>query len=126
MSKVLLDTDVLIDFLRRDVPTRAFLLELANTAVPCCSVITVAELFAGMRPEETEATTGLLDGLIIYPVTRQIAEAAGHFKARTKSRRLELGDCLIAATAFVEAASVATGNPKDYPMPEIIVIAKRR
>lgn len=41
--------------------------------------------------------TDVLDGLVILPVTREIAEVAGHFKRRSKSRRLELADCLIAA-----------------------------
>jgi predicted nucleic acid-binding protein len=36
-----------------------------------------------------------------------------------------LADCLIAATVFVEGAALATGNVKDYPMPEITVIKAR-
>lgn len=70
--------------------------------------------------------TDVLAGLVILPVTREIAEVAGHFKRRSKSRRLELADCLIAATAFVEGASVATGNVKDYPMPDITVLPAKR
>ncbi len=126
MSKVVLDTDVLIDFLRGREETRGFLHDLADHSVPCCSVISVAEIYAGMRPEETASTADLLDGLVILPVTREIAETAGHFKRRSKSRRLELADCLIAATALVEGASVATGNAKDYPMAEITVLRARK
>jgi predicted nucleic acid-binding protein len=88
-------------------------------------VISVAELYAGMRPEEKHATDVLLDGLVIIPIVREIAEVAGRFKSRAKSRRLELADCLIAATAFVEGATLATGNTKDYPMPEITVLNPR-
>lgn len=126
MSKVVLDTDVLIDLLRGRKETRGFLHDLVGHSVPCCSVISVAEIYAGMRHEETASTADLLDGLVILPVTREIAEAAGHFKRRSKSRRLELADCLIAATAFVEGASVATGNAKDYPMTEITVLPARQ
>ncbi len=126
MSKVVLDTDVLIDHLRGRESTRDFLHDLVGHSVPCCSVISVAEIHAGMREEETARTTDFLDGLVILPVTREIAEVAGHFKRRSKSRRLELADCLIAATAFVEGASVATGNVKDYPMPEITVLPAKR
>jgi predicted nucleic acid-binding protein len=32
---------------------------------------------------------------------------------------LELDDCLIAATAFIENAFLATGNEKHYPMKDI-------
>lgn len=125
MSKVLFDTDILIDILRGREAIRTFLLDLTDHSVPCCSVISVAELYAGMRPEEKHATDILLDGLVIIPLGREIAEVAGRFKSRVKSRWLELADCLIAATAFVEGATLATGNTKDYPMSEITVINPR-
>ena len=126
MSKVLLDTYVLIDLLRGRDATRAFLREATSQSVPCCSVISVAEIHAGMRPAEEEVTTTLLDALVMFPVTREIAEVAGRFKRTSRSRRLELADCVIAATAFVEVASIATSNVKDYPMPEVTVLAARR
>lgn len=126
MSKVLLDTDVLIDLLRGRPVTKAFLMEATRHAVPCCSVISVAQLCAGMRPDEEAVTMALLDALVIYPVTRKIAEATGHFKQVIRSRRLELADCLIAATAFIEGASLATGSVRDYPMREVTVLPARR
>jgi predicted nucleic acid-binding protein len=126
MSKIILDTDVLIDLLRGREAARLFLAEATRDAVPCCSVISVAEIHAGMRPAERAPTSALLDALLIVPVTRTIAEWAGQFKARTSLRRLELADCLIAATAFTEAAPLATGNVRDYPMPEITVVPVRR
>ncbi len=125
MTKVVIDTDVLIDVLRGREAAKGFLLDVTRHAVPCCSVISVAEIHAGLRPAEAEATAILLDGLVILPVTRQIAELAGHFKSRAKSRRLELADCLIAASAVVESAALATGNVRDYPMPEITVMPAR-
>lgn len=126
MTKIVLDTDVLIDVLRGREAARSFLEDAADRFVPCCSVISVAELHAGMRPEEEAGTRTLLDGLVIIPVTQEIAEVAGRFKQRSRSRRLELADCLIAATAFVEGATLATGNVKDYPMQEITVVNARR
>jgi len=125
MSKLVVDTDVLIDALRGRDAAKTFLLEATARAVPCCSVISVAEIHAGMHPEEREVTATLLDGLVILPVTRSIAELAGYLKRRTKTRRLELADCLIAATALVEGAVLATGNARDYPMPEVTVMPAR-
>ena len=125
-AKVVLDTDVLIDLLRGREAARSFLQEVADRYVPCCSVISVAELYAGMRPEEEAGTQTFLDGLVILPVTHEIAEAAGRFKKRSTSRRLELAVCLISATALVEGATLATGNVKDYPMQEITVLNARR
>jgi len=123
--KIVLDTDVLIDVLRGREAARSFLEDIADRFVPCCSVISVAEIHVGMRPEEEAATKAFLDSLVILPVTQEIAETAGRFKKRSTSRRLELADCLIAATAFVEAATLATGNIKDYPMEEITVLNAR-
>ena len=126
MTKIVLDTDVLIDVLRGREAARSFLQDVADRFVPCCSVISVAELYVGMRPEEETGTRMFLDGLVIIPVTYEIAEVAGRFKKRTTSRRLELADCLIAATAFIEGANLATGNVKDYPMQEITVLNARK
>lgn len=125
MTKIVLDTDVLIDVLRGRETARLFLQDIADRFVPCCSVISVAELYVGMRQEEEVGTRTLLDALVIVPVTVEIAEVAGCFKKRTTNRRLELADCLIAATAFVEGATLATGNVKDYPMREITVLKAR-
>ena len=125
MSKVVLDTDVLIDLLRGRAAAQAFLLRVTEHAVPCCSVISAAEIHAGMRPPERDQTTALLDSLVLLDVTRPIAELAGHFKQRDRCRRLELADCLIAATAVLEAAPLATGNTRDYPMPELSLLPAR-
>ncbi|TKS60165.1 MAG: hypothetical protein EWM72_01592 [Nitrospira sp.] len=126
MTKIVLDTDVLIDVLRGRQTARSFLQDVADRFVPCCSVISVAELYVGMRPEEETGTRTLLDSLVTIPVSLEIAEVAGRFKKRTTSRRLELADCLIAATAFVEGAPLATGNVKDYPMHEITLLNARQ
>ena len=50
---------------------------------------------------------------------------AGRFQRTIRRQTLELADCLIAATAFVENATLATGNVKDYPMPEVTVVRGR-
>jgi len=126
VSKVLLDTDVLIEVLRGREKAKVFLQTVTRDAVPCCSVISVAELCAGMYPKEQDATFTLLDALIVIPVSRQIAELGGQFKRHTQSHKLELADCLIAATAWVEGTALATGNVKDYPMKEITILPFRR
>ena len=125
MSKLLLDTDILIDLLRGRHATRRFLAQVTQQAVPCCSVISVAELAAGLRAGEESATEALVNALVVVPVSRQIAEVAGRFKRTIRRQTLELADCLIAATAFVESATLVTGNVKDYPMSEVQVMRGR-
>ena len=122
MSKVVLDTDVLIDLLRGRATARALMLRVTEHAIPCCSVISVAEIHAGMRAQERAPTAALLDSLVLLDVTRSVAELAGHFRQRERARHLELADCLIAATAVTEAAALATGNVRHYPMPELTLV----
>lgn len=119
MKTVLVDTDVLIDFLRGKEKSREFMVSVAGDADIVCSAITVAEIHAGMKEQERVKTRELLDGLTIIDVTREIAEKAGAYRGTIRSHALELDDCLIAATAFVKRATLATGNAKHYPMGDI-------
>jgi predicted nucleic acid-binding protein len=119
MSSLLLDTDILINLLRGNVATRDFLADSLEEHELCCSVISVAEIWTGMRPHEEQATRSLVDSLKIVEINRAIAEKAGSFKGTTKSHALELDDCLIAASAFCTGATLATGNGKHYPMKDI-------
>jgi tRNA(fMet)-specific endonuclease VapC len=119
---VLLDTSVLINFLHgkrepaellRDLTTRGF-----NLAVSC---ITVAELFAGMRPNEEAATEELLSTLDCVPVTLEIARRAGHIRAaqRRLGRTFALDDMMIAATAIQYGCALITDNRKDFEVPDL-------
>ncbi len=119
MKTVLVDTDVLINFLRGKQQAKEFLLAHLHSGPILCSVITVAEIFAGMRPHEQEKTRELLDNLEVVPVTHAIAEKAGIYKGGIKSHSLELDDCLIAATAHLHKAILATGNDRHYPMDDL-------
>ncbi|NOZ68306.1 MAG: type II toxin-antitoxin system VapC family toxin [Deferribacteres bacterium] len=119
MSNILIDTDIIINFLRGREKAKDFLLSLLDESTLFCSSITVAEIYAGMREHEKQATDDLVDSLHIIDVNREIAEKAGEYKRNTKRQSLELDDCLIAASAFVKGAVLATGNGKHYPMSDI-------
>jgi predicted nucleic acid-binding protein len=119
MSSLLLDTDILINLLRGNAAARDFIEESLEENELLCSVISVAEIWVGMRPKEEKATRGLVDSLKIIDVSRDVAEKAGTFKGAAKGHSLELDDCLIAATAFCTGATLATGNGKHYPMKDI-------
>lgn len=119
MKSILLDTDVLIDFLRGRERARNYLISVLEAADLCCSTVTVAEIHAGMKEHERIKTTELLDSLTIIDVTRDIAEKAGAYRRLIKSQDIELNDCIIAATAFMRHAVLATGNVRHYPMADI-------
>ena len=121
MPTHLLDTDILIDFLRGRSQARAFLGGYkAGADRPYISVVSVSEIWAGARPSEKAATSALLAALNKVPVSENIAATAGQFlNAYGHSHGVELADALIAATATEIKAALVTRNLKHYPMPAI-------
>lgn len=114
----LLDTNVLIHVIRGNEVHRQLLRRIAQDASQmACSVITVAEIHAGMRDRERARTMALFDALDILPVTADIAALAGDWKLEWASQgvQLTLPDLLIAATAHKHGATLVTGNAKDFP-----------
>lgn len=117
LQKILVDTDVLIDFLRKRPAAQAILQTAATEADMYISVVTLAELLAGMRAAEESATEALVGGFTLVAITEAIARRAGALRARIK--KVQLPDCLIAATALEEECVLLTFNTKDYPFPNL-------
>lgn len=118
---LILDTTVLIDVLR-DVRATIDRLRAARD-LPLISAISVDEVRAGMQSSEREATENLLSWPIVVPVDAEVATASGDWRREYASRGITLGraDALIAASALVYGATLATSNVKDFPMPELTV-----
>ncbi len=125
MKTLILDSDVLIDILRGKPETINQVRLHAQDALLYCSVISVGELFAGMRPKEKIQTEKLLDSLISIPVTKSVAKQAGDLKNSTKSHTLWLDDCLIAASALENSLTLLTKNIKHYPFKKLKLIKIR-
>jgi tRNA(fMet)-specific endonuclease VapC len=118
----LLDTNVLVLAIRGRERGLGLLRELAGSGAKMgCSVITVGEIYAGMRQHEATRTAELLEQLDVYPVTLEIAKHAGTVKNewRIKGYTLTLADTLIAATAIRHRMVLVTDNRKDFPMAEL-------
>ena len=117
MTSFLVDTDVLIDFLRGYAPAVEWMGKLQNR--PLVSVVTIAELRAGMRAGEERALETLFDASVVIPVDAQIAGRAGDLRREFgPSHGTGLADALIAASSIVNKARLATLNVKHYPMME--------
>lgn len=123
VALLLLDTTVLIDVLRAR-PAAARVLALRSTGdTPVTSAINVEEIVRGLRAEEQAVADRLFDGLLILPIGRAEAETAGAWRRElaAEGRTVHQADCLIAATAAQAGARLATGNVKDFPMPDVVV-----
>lgn len=120
---MLLDTTVLIDYLRgRPVVERVGTLVERGDQL-CTSPINVEEIVRGLRPGEMSAADDLFDGLRVVPIGRPEGRQAGEWRRRFAARgaTLSQADCLVAAAAHAATAVLATGNPRHFPMTEIEV-----
>ncbi len=122
MSTYLLDTSVLVDALR-GIRGRAEILErlIEDGHLLACSAITVAEVFAGIKPKEREATVALLDSLEHYDITRPVAERAGLLRREWSARgkTIALPDLLIASVALTHGLIFVTDNGRGFPMKDL-------
>jgi predicted nucleic acid-binding protein len=87
--------------------------------------VTLAEVRAGMRPHEEDATLRLLESLRYLHLSPRGALLAGKWRAdfRAQGVTLSIADCLVGATAVEHAATLVTDNVAHYPQPEVTRIA---
>ena len=113
---VLLDTDVLVDFLRGRSQAVSFV--NAHSARIILSSIVVAELYAGVKGKsEQVALDNFVSLFPIVPVDAQVAKAGGLYRRDYgKSHGIGLADAIMAATAEAEKAELKTLKTKCYPM----------
>lgn len=115
---VLLDSTVLIDYLRgRPAADRVDALFEAGETVST-TAINVEEIVRGLRPDEHVAAQALFAGLVVLPIGTEEAWLAGSWRraASVLGRTLAQADCLIAAASVTAGARIATGNPADFAL----------
>ena len=125
-SILLLDTDVLIDYLRNRAEAVSYLENI--TQAPIVSAVTVAELFAGVREgEERKILNELIKNSSVIPITEEIAISGGLYRRDYhKSHGIGLADAIIAATAEAENATLVTLNKKHFPMLRKLFVPYRK
>ncbi len=113
---MLVDTDILIDYLRGH-PDAVSCLE-KNVDDIFISAVSVAELYQGVR-EGSERTklSRMISALVVLPLTEEIAETAGLYRRDYRvSTGCGLADCMIAATASEHHLPLATLNGRHFKM----------
>lgn len=114
----LVDTSVLIDFLRGHEDAAALLEQKRQAGALHASEITRLEVLAGMRPGEEDATRLLLSTLVWHPVDSNVAEKSGALgrKWLPSHHGIDSADLAIAATATLNGAELLTLNVRHFPM----------
>ncbi len=123
MSRLLLDSTVVIDALRgRQAAVRVAGLR-RDGVEPWVCAITVEEVWRGIKTGEEDVVRRFFGGTRIAPLGAPEGERAGSWRRRFAQQGITLhqADCLIAAAAVGIGARLATGNVSDFPMSELTV-----
>jgi predicted nucleic acid-binding protein len=123
MSRLLLDSTVLIDALRGG-PAAERIAGLRRLGTePWVCAISVEEIWRGLRSSEEPVVRRLFSGLRLAPLGVTEGMRAGRWRREFAADGVTLhqADCLIAAAAMGIGASLATANVDDFPMPEVVV-----
>ena len=129
MKKYLVDTDILIDCLRKKKNLLEFLQPffLQENSLFFISTLTIAELFSGKSAREKKTQKQIIKFIDCFQevsLLREIAIKAGQFRYQYK---ISLSDAIIAATAFFLKATLITFNSKHFSrIKEIKVISPPR
>lgn len=118
---MLCDTNILIEFLKREPAAVGIILRLRYEHQPVLiSVVTATELLAypSVTADEYTRIADFINSLTVLPVTMPIAHRAALLK---RTYRLALGDSLIAATALVHNLSLLTRDKELLRLKEIEV-----
>lgn len=124
LADLFLDTTVLIDALRgRAAAARLRDLASRGDAPPWICAVNVEEIWRGARPAEEPSILRLLGGLRLAPLRASEGERAGCWRKDFAAAGVTLSqaDCLVAAAALGVGARLASGNPRDFPMHELVV-----
>jgi predicted nucleic acid-binding protein len=125
-DKLLIDTDVLIDYLRGQSESVQYLENLTDFLL--VSAITIAELYAGVREgKERKALDQFVRVFEVVPVSYEIAVKGGLYRRDYfKSHNVGLADAIIAATSEIKNASLVTLNQKHFPMLVNVIVPYRK
>jgi len=114
---VIIDSDVIIEVLRGNTKTTAWLRKVRDSGSAIrYSPVTRAEIRAGARVRERAVISALFESLAVLSIEASTGDLAGDQLSRfARSHSVQLGDALIAATALEHGEELATFNAKHFP-----------
>lgn len=126
MSGLMIDTDVLIDYLRGYQHAVTYLNSVTEKLL--LSVITIAELYAGVKnAAEEKVLNDFIQAFEVININATIAKLGGSFRKQYgESHGTGLADALIAATANISHAQLITLNKKHFPMLTLVKVPYKK
>jgi len=114
-KRFLVDTDVIIEYLRGREQAVEYLESLEGMLH--VSVVTVAELYSGVRDNEQEALEQFLNAFDVVTVDISLARSAGLCRKNYgPAYGTGLADAIVAMSAKAVGATLVTLNRRHYPM----------
>jgi predicted nucleic acid-binding protein len=125
-KKLLIDTDVLVDYLRGHSAAVEYLESRQEELTT--SAIVVAELYAGVREgKERTALYSLISTFEVEPIDMGLAERGGLLRRDFGPKHgTGLADALIAATAQQTGADLVTLNARHFPMLQNVTVPYKK
>lgn len=125
-ERYLLDTDILVEYLRGSGQAAEYLEELGGELF--VSAITIAELWAGVKGDEEEAALEqFLLAFQVVGIDDTLARQGGLLRRQYgPSHGTGLADALIAVSSIKSESTLVTFNAKHYPMVEQLQIPYER
>ena len=119
VSKILIDTDILVDHLTCEVGEESLLEKLMQFYICFTTVINAGELYyAADTKEELDAVNKLLRSLKVLGMNSRYSMLVPHFKNKTNSLR----DALLCALAKNNKLPLLTNKKEKYKFADIELI----
>lgn len=110
--RAVIDTSILVDFLRGHYQAR---MELALYRSPAISVISWMEVMAATTPETESAARAFLQSFDLLEIDARTADAAVRLQ---RSKAIKLPDAIVWATAQANQCLLVTRNARDFDQSE--------
>jgi len=112
-TEFLFDTNALIDIYRGKLAVKPYFESILNEdLIPYVSAITEAELWRGLRADETERHGLMMERFISLPLDSDAARLAGSWMQNYSTLGLGWMDALISATGKVAGLTVLTRDKR--------------
>ena len=120
MNDCLLDSDVIIWFLRGKEEVVSLIKSLAKEKILGCSPLSIIEIKLGMKKGEEDATIFFFNTIHVWDINMEIADEAANYILSYKKKGISLDfvDATIAATCKLHKLTLMTYNVDHYPMQE--------